>query len=114
MRQFFEPKCAPTPASELRKVPPKGVEAGFVAVGSYEFIFPTDENLKMTNQPLPLLPALLVATRRTTHTGLTPAATNTSAGATNPVGFSKALSVSATSAQAATRTASGLSLTTAR
>ena len=52
--------------------------------------------------------------QRTAHAGLMPAATSTSAGATNPVAVSKVLSVSATSAHAATRTASGQSLTTAR
>jgi hypothetical protein len=113
LRQFIEPIYA-TPVSELRKVPLKDVEGCFFVVGSYEFIFPTEENLKMNNQPLSLFPALHVATRRTTHTGLTPAATNTSAGAINPVGVAKVLSFSATSAQAATLTASGLSLTTAR
>jgi hypothetical protein len=52
--------------------------------------------------------------RCTTHGGFTPAITNTSAATTNPVGVSKALSFSATSVHAATRTLSGLSLTTAR
>jgi len=49
-----------------------------------------------------------------THVGFVPAATSTSRGATNPVGVSNVLSISATSAHAATRTLSGQSLTTAR
>jgi hypothetical protein len=48
------------------------------------------------------------------HAGLTPAATSTSAGATNPVGVSNVFNASATSAHAATRLASGTSLSTAR
>ena len=48
------------------------------------------------------------------QTGLRPAITKTSAGATNPVGVSKLASIWATSAQAAAWAASGSSLITAR
>ena len=55
------------------------------------------------------------AQRTVAHqTGLRPAITKTSAGATNPVGVSKIASVWATSAQADACTASGRSLITAR
>jgi hypothetical protein len=66
-----------------------------------------------TDEPI-AQPYLRIETERSAQAGLTPAATNTSAGATNPVAVSKALSVSATSAHAAACRASGRSLTTAR
>jgi hypothetical protein len=53
------------------------------------------------------------ANTRTAYAGLTAAATRTSAGATKSVAVSKVFSSTATSAQAATRTGSGLSLATA-
>ena len=52
--------------------------------------------------------------QRAAYAGFMPAATCTSAGATNPVGVAKFWSASDTSAQAATRAASGLALITAR
>src|SRR5262245_4459034 len=52
--------------------------------------------------------ALCALRSKARYADFAPAATSTSAGATNPIGVSKILSVSATSVHAATRTASGL------